>query len=350
MFNEKMYIEDIENIVKNIDSWDFIKNKTVFISGATGMIGSLIVDTLMYRNEMFKDNCTIIANGRNKKTTEKKFERYLDNPNFRLYIKDINESVDFNKPVDFIIHAASNTHPMAYSQDPIGTITTNIIGTNNLLNYAVDKNISKMIFLSSVEIYGENRGDIEKFTENYLGYIDCNTLRAGYPESKRAGEALCQAYIEKYNMNISIARLARVYGPTMLLSDSKAVSQFIKKAINNEDIVLKSEGGQQYSYLYVADAVSGILKILKDGKNGEAYNLSDNESDITLKQLAQLIANTKNKNVIFELPSETEQKGYSKATKAMLDCSKTNLELGWKAQYNIQNGIDRTIKILESRY
>lgn len=348
MFDDKLYLEDIENIIQSIDNWEFIKNKTIFISGASGMIGSLIVDVIMHRNINFNDNCTIIANGRNEQAMKKKFERYLDSKNFKFYIKDINETIDFDEDVEFIIHAASNTHPMSYSQDPVGTVITNIIGTNNLLQYATNKKIEKLIFLSSVEIYGENKGDIEKFDENYLGYINCNTLRAGYPESKRAGEALCQAYREKYNINVSIVRLARIYGPTMLLSDTKAVSQFIKKAIDVEDIVLKSNGSQQYSYLYVADAVSGILKILKDGKNGEAYNLGDEESDITLKQLAQFIANIKNKKVVFDLPSEEERKGYSTATKAMLDCSKINTELGWKAKYNIKNGIERTIKILEN--
>ena len=267
MFDNKLYLEDIENIIQSIDDWNFIKNKSVFISGASGMIGSLIVDVLMDVNYKFNCNCTIIANGRNEELMKSKFERYLNDANFKLYRQEINNPLNIDEDINFIIHAASNTHPMAYSQDPIGTITTNIIGTNNLLNCAVNKKTEKIIFLSSVEIYGENKGDIDKFEENYLGYINCNTLRAGYPESKRAGEALCQAYIEKYNMNISIARLARIYGPTMLLSDTKAVSQFIKKAINNEDIVLKSDGSQQYSYLYVADAVSGILKILKDLAN-----------------------------------------------------------------------------------
>ena len=349
MFDNKLYLEDIENIIQSIGNFDFIKNKSVFISGASGMIGSLIVDVLMYVNYKFNCNCTVIANGRNEEFMKSKFERYLNNVNFRLYIQDINNPLNIEEDINFVIHAASNTHPMAYSQDPIGTITTNIIGTNNLLNCAVNKKIEKIIFLSSVEIYGENKGDTDKFEESYLGYINCNTLRAGYPESKRAGEALCQAYIEKYNMNISIVRLARIYGPTMLLSDTKAVSQFIKKAINNEDIVLKSDGSQQYSYLYVADAVSGILKILKDGKNGEAYNLGDSESDITLRQLAQLVANTKKRKVVFDLPSEEEKKGYSTATKAMLNCRKINTELGWKAKYNIKSGIERTISILEKQ-
>ena len=157
---------------------------------------------------------------------------------------------------------------MAYASDPVGTVATNIIGTNNLLKFAAETGCERFVFLSSVEIYGENRGDTEYFTEDYLGYIDCNTLRAGYPESKRCGEALCQAYIRKENMDIVIPRLARSYGPTMLRSDTKAISQFIGNGVRKENIVLKSAGTQLYSYTYVSDAVSGVLYCLLRGECG----------------------------------------------------------------------------------
>ena len=130
--------------------------------------------------------------------------------------------------VDYILHLASNTHPMQYSTDPIGTVTTNIIGVQNMLDFAVDHNATRFAFASSNEIYGENRGDVEFFNEDYCGYINSNTMRAGYPESKRCGEALCQAYKAQKGLDIVVPRLTRSYGPTMLMSDTKAVSQFIR--------------------------------------------------------------------------------------------------------------------------
>lgn len=128
-----------------------------------------------------------------------------------------------------MFHCASNTHPRDYAADPIGTVLTGVVGTKNALDYAVLCGAKRSVFLSSVEIYGENRGDTDKFSEDYLGYIDCNTLRAGYPEGKRAGEALCQAYIEKYGMDIVIPRICRVYGPSMLKTDSKALASLSKR-------------------------------------------------------------------------------------------------------------------------
>ena len=196
-------------------------------------------------------------------------------------------------------------------------------------------------------MYGENRGDAELFDEDYCGYINCNTLRAGYPESKRCGEALCQAYKSQKGLDVCVARLTRSYGPTMIMSDTKAVSQFIKKGVAGEDIVLKSEGTQYYSYTYTADAASGLLWILLAGESGEAYNIADISGDITLKDLASIIAEMNGKKVVFELPDAVEAAGYSRATKARLDGSKIRA-LGWKPMYNIKTGMERTVKILRS--
>jgi nucleoside-diphosphate-sugar epimerase len=251
--------------------------------------------------------------------------------------------------IDYILHLASNTHPMLYSTDPIGTITTNIIGVQNMLEFSVKHKADRFIFASSNEMYGENRGDVEFFDEDYCGYINCNTLRAGYPESKRCGEALCQAYKVQKNLNVGIARLTRSYGPTMLMSDTKAVSQFIKKCIAGENIVLKSAGMQYFSYTYMADAVSGLLWILLVGENGEAYNIAEKHNDIRLKDLASIIARINGKEVVFEQPDAVEAAGYSKATKARLDGHKL-LDLGWKPKYDIESGMKRTITILKELY
>ena len=219
------------------------------------------------------------------------------------------------------------------------------MGLNNLLDWAKDHNIERFMFTSSTEIYGENRGDTELFTEDYCGYINSNTLRAGYNESKRCGESLCQAYKEKYNIDVVIPRLSRIYGPTVLPNDSKVINQFIRNCLDGKDIILKSEGNQNYSFLYVVDTVTALLYILLKGKNGEAYNVSDKGSNIKLKDLAELVAGINGKKVIFDLPTLTEAKGYSKSTISLLDSTKLN-NLGWKPIYNIREGIFNTVKIL----
>ena len=346
----KLYLQQIEEIAYMALPWNCIEGKTVLLSGATGMIGKCLIDILLKHNDMLEDQLStiqVVAMSRNEQTAKERFSKYWGRKDFAYQVCDVNDHIPEVGTVDFVIHAASNTHPRQYAGDSIGTITSNIIGTKNLLDYAVTHETRRFCFVSSVEIYGENRGDVEKFGESYLGYINCNTLRAGYPESKRLGETLCNAYLETYGLDFVIPRLSRVYGPTMLLSDTKAISQFIKKAAAGEDIVLKSEGNQKYSYSYVTDAAAGLLHILLSGESGQAYNVADKESDITLKDLAENLAEISGKHVIFELPEESERKGYSTATRAMLDAGKLE-HLGWKANVHMSEGLRDTVDSLKN--
>ena len=343
----KAYLDNIKEVATLNINWDILKNKTFLITGVTGLIGKFLVDTIMYKNEIDNLNCKVIGLGRNINKAKERFENCFDSEYFKFYEIDINETIDLPEDnIDYIFHAASSTHPMQYSKMPIATITANVIGTKNILDLAIKHNTKRVIFASSVEIYGENKGDVDKFSEGYLGYINCNTLRAGYPESKRTGEALCQAYISEKELDIVIPRFSRIFGPTILNTDTKALSQFISKAVNNEDIVLKSEGKQFYSYTYVLDAVNAIFYLLMYGEKGEAYNVSDSSFDITLKDLAEKIASIANKKVVFEIPDINESKGYSTATKAIMDNSKIS-KLGWKVSKNIDERLKETIDILK---
>ena len=348
LLNDELYVEDLEYAARVDLPWEKLSSKSILLSGATGMIGSFLIDVIMYKNKHDNLNCHVYAVGRNEDKARNRFEAYWENNNFDFVQHDVNKSMDgLNlKTINYVLHLASNTHPMAYSTDPIGTITTNIMGVYNMLEFAVDVKADRMAFASSNEIYGENRGDVEKFDEKYLGYIDCNTMRAGYPESKRCGEALCQAYIAQKGLDVVIPRLTRSYGPTLLNSDTKALSQFLKKGLSHEDIILKSSGTQYYSYTYVADAVVGLLTVLLCGEKGEAYNISDDASDIMLKDLAEIIAKESGTRVVFDVPDAVEAAGYSTATKARLDNKKIT-QLGFKARYDIEAGISRTLKVME---
>ena len=331
-----------------------LTGKALLITGGTGMIGKWMIDYLLENVD-----CKIIVAGRSEEKFKHRFENALSDGRLcdRLLFlhwdpsrpTSLIQQATFNLQlstlnIDFILHLASNTHPVAYASDPVSTIVMNVAATKELLDLAVAKK-SRFVYASSVEIYGQNRGDCEKFTEDYCGYIDCNTLRAGYPESKRCGEALCQAYIKQYGLDVVIPRIARVYGPTLQTDDSKALSQFLHRALEGQDIVLKSEGRQHFSYLHVADAVSGILMIMLKGETGHAYNIADEKSDVTLRDLASMIAQLAGRKVIFDIPADEERVGFSPAQLARLDNAKLK-RLGWSAQYDIRQGVDETLTMM----
>lgn len=348
LYQNTKYMEDVKAVVALDLPWEKLNDRSIILSGATGLLGSFLIDVILEKNAVDGLNCTVYALGRNEQKAKERFSKYADDKHLVFILYDVKQPFVRNDlgTVDYVLHLASNTHPMQYSTDPIGTITTNIIGAQNMLDFAVEHHATRFAFASSNEIYGENRGDVEFFDENYCGYINSNTMRAGYPESKRCGEALCQAYKAQKGLDVVILRFTRSYGPTMLMSDTKAISQFIKKGIADENIVLKSAGTQYYSYQYMADSVSGLLNIIFKGESGEAYNIAEEHSDIMLKDLASVIAGMNGKDIVFEIPDAVEVAGYSTATKARLDGHKLE-KLGWKPQYDIKSGMKRTISILK---
>lgn len=324
-----------------------LAGKTLLITGGTGMIGKWMIDHLLEQVD-FK----VILLGRSEEKARSRFAaehwesgrmQFVQwDPSQPMPLLHSNLQTLEHSNIDYIIHLASNTHPVAYATDPVSTIVMNVNAAKELLDLAVAKKVKRFVYASSVEIYGQNRGDCEKFKEDYCGYINSNTLRAGYPESKRCGEALCQAYIKQYGLDVVIPRIARVYGPTLLRDDTKALSQFIHNALEGKDIVLKSEGKQFFSYLHVADAVSGILTVMLKGEKGRAYNIADEASDVRLRDLAALIAAQCGQKVVFDIPNNAELAGFSPAMMARMDGGCLRM-LGWQAEYDIEKGIANTL-------
>lgn len=340
IIDSEFYKEDIKSILKIQSDWNKLKNKTILITGATGLIGTPLVHMLILLNTTFDLGLKLILISRHEHQAEYDFIKYISH--------DISKPIDIAERIDFIIHAASNTHPNQYSKFPIETITTNIFGTWNLLNLQKKNPRCRLLLISSVEIYGEDiLNNEDGFSENSYGYINCNNPRSSYNESKRLSETLCSAFYSEKNLDYVIARISRAYGPTLKKDDSKALSQFLRKAVDKEDIVLKSNGNQFYSYIYSADAASAIIFLLINGKTSEAYNVADPNSKVILKNLAKIIADYAGTKVIFDIPDEVEKKGYSNIQRSVLNTKKIQ-KLGWKAQFGLRDGIKRTITIMSN--
>lgn len=321
-------LNDMELIGRLPFEWKKLNNKVILISGGTGFIGSLFCDVVRYRNQKYKQNIKIISLSRHKHQSDRTV----------TYLKqDVAKPVYCKTKVDYVIHLASNTHPKQYEVDPVGTILTNVYGCNNLLQIA-KKNKAKFVLASSVEIYGNCINKPVK--EDYCGYIDCNTARSGYNESKRVCESLVQSYRKQYGVNASIARFSRVFGNDKK-DDSKAINQFFEMVLNNKDIVMTSRGNQRFSYIYVADAVSALFKIMLDGKDGEAYNVAADNDKSTLKDLAEYIAKLNHKQVIIKV----SKNGFASSTIYGLIDNKKLKSLGWKPIYTVKEGLKKTYNL-----
>ena len=286
---------------------------------------------------------TVYALGRSRDKAATRLGDYFEDRRFHFVEREASAPLTDLPDVDVIIPLASNTHPLAYSQYPIETITINVKGAEQALEKAARCGAT-VLYPSTVEVYGNARGE-DVFTENYTGELTLATARACYTESKRLSEALCQSYAAERGARVKIVRLSRVFGPTMLMSDSKASSQFIRKALDGENIVLKSQGEQMFSYTYAADAVRGMLHVLIHGEQATAYNIASEGCNVKLKDFARLCAEWAHRDVVFELPTETEQKGFSIAMRAILDNSKLK-NLGWQSGYSMKDAVWRTLSIL----
>lgn len=334
-----LYQQDLRNIV-SMPGIETLHGKTILITGATGMVGTHLIDALMLLGDV-----KVYAVGRDKNRAMDRLGSYYDSPLFTFVEQDVCNKFPSNIKPDIIIPLASNTHPLAYSQYPVETMLINIKGAEHALNLAVETGAT-VLYPSTVEVYGNAIGE-DTFSEDYTGKLNLSTSRSCYTESKRSAEAMCQSFIAEKGAKVKIVRLSRLFGPTMLMTDSKASSQFIKKALAHEDIILKSEGNQLFSYTYITDAVRAMLHVLIYGEVGTAYNISCESCDVRLKEFAGLCAQYNGKDVIFELPSETERKGFSVAQKAILDNSRLR-SIGWTPLYNMKEALWRTLDIIAS--
>lgn len=331
------YQQDIARLFAEGLDLSFLQGKTILVAGATGLVGSCVIDVLMQGPCL---NYYVVAAGRNEQRARKKFAPYWDAPNFSFVEMDVTRPIAGDRQYDYIINAASNASPNFFRQQPVEVIKANIEGVARLMDYGLAHGMQRMVYVSSGEIYGEGNGDA--FTEQSSGYVDCASVRACYPSSKRAAETLCMAYAEEYGADVVVARLCHTYGPGFTESDNRVYAQFVRNALRGEDIVLKSRGEQFRSWLYVMDAACALLTLLHKGERGNAYNVADEESNITIRQLAELIAATAGRSVRFDIPADATHGNTTPITKAVF-CTDKIKALGWKPLWGVSEGINHTL-------
>lgn len=346
MMQSKVLKSDFEFVSNTFTEFDFFKNKVFLISGATGFIGSMLIKYLLFCNNAHNLNIRLIALARNEKKVNEIYKEELKNPHFTVIYKDLilDDLSDIDCDIDFIIHTAAITASKTMVQNPVYTIKTSILGTLKLLDLGVKKKISSFLYLSSMEIYG-NPNLNRKVKEQDIGYLNLESIRSCYPESKRMCECLCKSYAVEYGLPVISARLAQTFGAGISKDENRIFAQFAKSILNKTDIILHSTGQSEGNYIYISDAISAILFLLVKGKSGESYNVSNEENHMKIIDMANFIVETfaqKQINVKIELPASESEFGYAADVKLHLDNSKM-CDLGWKPVVDLKASYDRLI-------
>lgn len=342
----KIIMEDMEILCSaNYIPWSELENKTVFITGATGLIGSQIVHSLAYANRKLNLRLSIVANARDKKKAETCFKDLLEDPALEIIFNDINNYVKYSGSIDYIIHAASVTSSKDFVEKPVETIWTAINGTNNILKFAKEKHIKSMVYLSSLEVYGIPKESDFYITEDKYGDIDPLSIRSSYSESKRMVECMCCSYSSEYGIPVKIARLAQTFGPGVdLKTDNRVFAQFARNILEKQDIILNTDGSTVRSYCYNNDAVAGLFTVLLKGENGQAYNVANEAATVSIREMAELLAHRYSNNMVnlkIEV-KDISRLGYLPSFKMQLASKKLEM-LGWKATRGIGEMFDRMI-------
>lgn len=343
VWNSQTYREDIMHALAVIDVED-LKGKRILITGASGLIGSAVIDLLVGCNQVKNAGITIYAAGRN---LQKVSERFSHGLNWGLVpvSYDATEAIRFDFPVDYIVHGASNASPDKYVSEPVETMLANVTGVSELLSYAVKMQTKKVVYISSSEVYG-TLAHGKPLVENEYGNVDILSVRSAYPMGKRAAETLCIGYASQYGVDVSIVRPGHIYGPTALDSDKRVSSLFARQAAEGHDLTMKSAGTQIRSYCHCIDCATAILAVVTRGVPMQAYNISNRESVITIREMAQILAKHAGVSLVVDIPSAAEQVAFNPMDNSSLNSEKLE-DLGWRGCFDAELGFAHTVAVLK---
>lgn len=335
----------MEDKIKMEDIYDKFVGKTFLVTGATGMIGQNVVSLLLRLNDLYNTKIRVIANLRNMDKAEVVFNQYFGRSDFNISVSEIT-MLDSSEDIDYIIHTAGVTGgSKQHVEYPIRTIQTALDGTRRVLELAAEKKCKGVVYLSSLEVYGNTGFDKESIKETDFGYIDPVNVRSSYSESKRMCECMCAAYTKQCGIPTYIARLTATFGNYVSYLDNRVFAQFAKSILKKEDIVLKSPGETVRNYCDAEDAAYAFLVLLAKGKQGEAYNVANMDTEISIKDLALKFVKMfpeSGSSLKFDLAEDTSKLGYAPVMRNVLDSSKL-IKLGWEPMYTLDDTIKKSV-------
>ena len=345
VYHSKTWIKDIDTVSEVLPELSRMAGRSILITGAAGLICSAVVDILFRYNDTHDEKIRILAAGRWPEEMETRFGEMVDREDFTFVPYDAAKTDNtFGVHADYIIHGASNAFPGMIVKEPVETMLSNFLGMKGLLDYAKDTGAQRILYISSSEVYGQKEGD-QPYREGDYGYIDLLNPRNSYSVGKRASETLCASYAAEYGVESVIVRPGHIYGPTASPMDNRVSSAWAYAAARGEEIVMKSDGAQLRSYCYCLDCASAMLKVLLSGENLHAYNISNPESVISIREMGELLAASAGVKLTMELPTEEERKGFNPMSNSSLESSGLQ-KLGWRGCFDAETGFGHTVEIL----
>ncbi len=346
IYDSSLWLHDLDESVSTLPALDTLAGKTILITGAGGLICSAVADVLIRYNETHTVPIRVLAGGRIEQRIRERFSPFFEKDYFRFLPYDASaDAPAIPENVDHIIHGAGNASPNHIVREPVETMLGNFRGLYHLLSYAWEHS-SRVLYISSSEVYGKKENDLP-YREDEYGYIDLLNARNSYSVGKRAAETLCASFAAEYGVDSVIVRPGHIYGPTALPSDNRVSSAWAYDAARGRDIVMKSEGRQIRSYCHCLDCASAILTVLLKGESGRAYNISNPDSVISIRDMAEILARCGGVELKTELPTAEEKKGFNPMSNSSL-CSDRLLSLGWRGLFDAERGLAHTVEILKS--
>lgn len=349
LYDNKNWIEDIDKVIEVVPELDELAGKSLMITGAAGLVCSAVVDIIFRYNDTHDKKIQVLAAGRWPEEMSGRFGDLVNRDDFTFVVYDASRTdnvIDVHS--DYIIHGASNASPNMIVKEPVETMMSNFLGMKYLLDYAKDQGTKRILYISSSEVYGEKEGT-EPYKEGQYGYIDLLKARNSYSVGKRAAETLCASYADEYGVESVIVRPGHIYGPTASPFDNRVASAWSYAVAKGEDIVMKSDGAQIRSYCYCLDCASAMLKVLLCGENCHAYNISNPDSIISIKQMAEILVKSAGVKLRMELPTDEERKGFNPMSNSSLE-STSLTGLGWRGCFDAEAGFTHTVQILKETY
>lgn len=346
MERKSIITEDLARIASEPIDWERLRGSRVLISGVNGLIASYVAQMIFYLNDEKDMQISLYGIARNREKTEKKWGELLMRSDFHMLYQDVALPLEADGlSFDYMLHAASQTGPAQFANDPVGTAMGNLLGTYHLLEYAREHGTKKFMILSTREIYG--KGEHDFVTEEQYGAIDPTSVRSCYPESKRMAENLCADYMQQYGIDCKIVRIAHTYGPGMILGDGRVVGDFLCNVVRHEDIVMHSDGSGTLALTYIGDVVAGIFYAFLQFKEF-VYNVSNSEETVSVRGLAELLCEQfahYGIRLIMDIP-EQKSSGYLSYKLGFLKSDRAMAE-GWQPKVCLKDGMNRTVRYFE---